>query len=167
MTTSQTIDGVPRASKALAVLIETFRDCLHRGKQPTFSGGDLKYFIEVFAELRALLDAPAPRAEFKKVEMAHVTNALEDVREKPVLTSNQCHDLAQALNDRLLSPLQLLAIPAEYLAAAQPQGEQPAPAKLGVHHVLGAIHNVPGFPDVNGGHVYDLTELLNGVLTDV
>lgn len=72
--------------------------------------------------LRALLDAP-PRQNFTKIEMAHVFNALEDVRGKPVLTSNQCHDLARALNDRLLSPLQLLSLPPDYLAAAQPQGE--------------------------------------------
>lgn len=39
--------------KAVAVLIETFRDCLHRGKQPKFSAGDLKYFIE------ALIAQPA------------------------------------------------------------------------------------------------------------
>lgn len=110
MTTNQTIDGVPRELIEDALAIATTNATAH------WSAG-------VRDRLRALLDAPAPRAEFKKVEMAHVMNALEDVRGKPVLTSNQCHDLARALNDRLLSPLQLLAMPAEYLAAAQPQGE--------------------------------------------
>lgn len=110
MTTNQTIDGVPRE------LLERIREKLSQTDY-TLSNGDPE------DELRALLDAPAPRAEFKKIEMAHVMNALEDVRGKPVLTSNQCHDLARGLNDRLLSPLQLLAMPAEYLAAAQSQGE--------------------------------------------
>lgn len=60
MTTDQTIDGVPREHAAtLSVLVETFRDSLHRGKQPTFSAGDLKHFITAMVELRALLDAPA------------------------------------------------------------------------------------------------------------
>ena len=59
MTTNQTIDGVPRGRDALVVLVETFRDSLHRGKQPTFSAGDLRFFITEFCELRALLDAPA------------------------------------------------------------------------------------------------------------
>lgn len=59
MTTNQTIDGVPRNVVAeLGPLIETFRDSLHRGKQPTFSAGDLKHFINVMGELRALLVAP-------------------------------------------------------------------------------------------------------------
>ncbi|QHJ83076.1 MAG: hypothetical protein [Caudoviricetes sp.] len=58
MTTNKTIDGVPRGRDALVVLIESFRDALHRGKQPTFSAGDLKFFITEFCELRALLDAP-------------------------------------------------------------------------------------------------------------
>lgn len=76
------------------------------------------------AKLRALLDKPAdPKPGFKKIEMAHVVNALDDVRGKPVLTSNQCHDLARALNDRLLSPLQLLELPQKYASAAQHQGE--------------------------------------------
>lgn len=108
MTTNQTIDGVPRLRELLEQLVDPVN---HIGR------------VKARAELRALLDAPAPCAEFKKVEMAHVMNALEDVRGKPVLTSNQCHDLARAMNDRLLSPLQLLAMPAEYLAAAQPQGD--------------------------------------------
>lgn len=56
---NQTIDGVPRGRDALVLLVETFRDALHRGKQPTFSAGDLKFFITEFCELRALLDAPA------------------------------------------------------------------------------------------------------------
>lgn len=110
MTTNQTIDGVPL-------------ELLERIAAPMSSCQNSKHHLDAVDELRALLDAPAPRAEFKKVEMAHVMNALEDVRGKPVLTSNQCHDLARALNDRLLSPLQLLAMPAGYLAAAQPQGE--------------------------------------------
>ncbi len=81
-------------------------------------------------KINALLDVPAPRAEFKKIEMAHVLNSLEDVRGKPVLTSNQCHDLARALNDRLLSPLQLLSMPPEYLAAAQARGERISPVSV-------------------------------------
>ncbi|WP_196355357.1 hypothetical protein, partial [Pseudomonas amygdali] len=52
-------------NKAVAVLIETFRDCLHRGKQPTFSAGDLKYFIE------ALL---APPADQQGEPVAFLTN---------------------------------------------------------------------------------------------
>ena len=109
MTTNQTIDGVPRT------LLESFA---------AYVAGSSNAIMRARGkELRALLDEPAPRAEFKKIEMAHVMNALEDVRGKPVLTSNQCHDLARSLNDRLLSPLQLLAMPAEYLAAAQPHGE--------------------------------------------
>lgn len=67
MTTKQTIDGVPRGRDALVVLIETFRDALHRGKQPTFSAGDLKFFITEFCELRALLDAPIPFAGYLPV----------------------------------------------------------------------------------------------------
>lgn len=55
--TDQTIDGVPCGRDALVVLVETFRDSLHRGKQPTFSAGDLKHFINSLNELRALLDA--------------------------------------------------------------------------------------------------------------
>lgn len=47
---------------------------------------------------------------------------------------------------------------------AQHQGE--SVGKLGVHHVLGAIHNVQGFPGVKGNHIHDLTALLNGVLND-
>lgn len=109
MSHNQTINGVPRT------LLESFA---------AYVAGSSNAIMRARGkELRALLDEPAPRAEFKKIEMAHVMNALEDVRGKPVLTSNQCHDLARALNDRLLSPLQLLAMPAEYLAAAQPQGE--------------------------------------------
>lgn len=45
--------------------------------------------------------------------------------------------------------------------------DAPEPVKanrLGTHHVLGAIHNVPGFPGVKGNHIHDLTALLNGVL---
>lgn len=38
-------------SKAIEVLIETFRDSLHRGKQPTFSAGDLKYFINALFDV--------------------------------------------------------------------------------------------------------------------
>ncbi|MGY2199082.1 hypothetical protein [Pseudomonas gingeri] len=126
MTTKQTIDGVPREAVAAlkkardvlrAIIIDKAAGVHYASAQAAC------HQINHALELRALLDAPAPRAEFKKVEMAHVMSALEDVRGKPVLTSNQCHDLAQALNDRLLSPLQLLAMPAEYLAAAQPQGE--------------------------------------------
>lgn len=49
--------------------------------------------------------------------------------------------------------------------AAPHQGEPVA--KLGVHHVLGAIHNVPGFPGVKGNHIHDLTALLNGVLNGI
>ena len=49
--------------------------------------------------------------------------------------------------------------------SAQHQGEPVA--KLGVHHVLGAIHKVPGFPGVKGTHIHDLTALLNGVLNGI
>lgn len=47
--------------------------------------------------------------------------------------------------------------------------DAPDPVKanrLGPHHVLGAIHNVPGFPGVKGNHIHDLTALLNGVLDE-
>lgn len=113
MTTNQTIDGVtvPRE------MLQKWLDYIGPSRHVT------QYAALRREELRALLEAPAPRTEFKKIEMAHVMSALEDVRGKPVLTSNQCHDLARALNDRLLSPLQLLSLPPEYLAAAQPQGE--------------------------------------------
>ena len=122
MTTNQTIDGVlvPRET------LQKWLDDIGPSRHVT------QYAALKRDELRALLDAPAPRAEFKKIEMAHVMNALEDVRGKPVLTSNQCHDLARALNDRLLSPLQLLAMPAEYLAAAQTQGVPVALTAVGV-----------------------------------
>ena len=63
MTTNQTIDGVPRACDALKCLTESFRHALQRGIQPSFSMGDLEFFIKTFEELRALLDAPA-KAEF-------------------------------------------------------------------------------------------------------
>lgn len=46
--------------------------------------------------------------------------------------------------------------------------EQPAPVavvKLGTHHVLGAIHNVEGFPGVTGFQIKTLTDLLNSVIT--
>lgn len=46
-----------------------------------------------------------------RLEMAHVVNALDKVRGGPVLTSNQCHDLARELNKVLAQP------------AAQYQGE--------------------------------------------
>ena len=59
MTPNQTIDGVPRASDALKCLTESFRHALQRGIQPSFSMGDLEFFIKTFEELRALLDAPA------------------------------------------------------------------------------------------------------------
>lgn len=114
MTTNPTIDGVPRELRPVLAMILNALD------RDAMDGKAVRG--EMAQELRALLGAPAPRAEFKKIEMAHVMNALEDVRGGPALTSNQCHDLARALNDSLLSPLQLLAMPAEYLAAAQPQG---------------------------------------------
>ena len=63
MTTNQTIDGVRRACDALKCLTESFRHALQRGIQPSFSMGDLEFFIKTFEELRALLDAPA-KAEF-------------------------------------------------------------------------------------------------------
>lgn len=40
----------------------------------------------------------------KQIEMAHVVQALESVRGAPVLTSNQCHDLAMALRPILGQP---------------------------------------------------------------
>ena len=46
--------------------------------------------------------------------------------------------------------------------------EQPAPVaavKLGTHHVLGAIHNVDGFPGVTGFQIKTLTDLLNSAIT--
>ncbi|PRW84216.1 MULTISPECIES: hypothetical protein [Pseudomonas] len=113
MSQNQTIDGVPRKSLEQALKLAAVFD-------DGGDGADAESARGVVWILRALLDAPAPRAEFKKIEMVHVMNALEDVRGKPVLTSNQCHDLARGLNDRLLSPLQLLAMPAEYLEAVQP-----------------------------------------------
>lgn len=72
MTTNQTIGGVPRGRDALVVLVETFRDSLHRGKQPTFSAGDLRFFITEFCELRALLDAPLPCAHEWTDDGAHL-----------------------------------------------------------------------------------------------
>lgn len=38
-----------------------------------------------------------------KIEMADIMRALEKVRGAPVLTSNQCWDLAQALNDAAIT----------------------------------------------------------------
>jgi hypothetical protein len=114
MTNNQTIDGV-------LVSRELLENCA------SYMEGSASGKVQLWVrKLRALLDAPAPRAEFKKIEMAHIVNALDDVRGKPVLTSLQCHDLARALNDRLLSPLQLLSLPAEYASAAKPQGEHTA-----------------------------------------
>lgn len=40
------------SNKMIDVLVETFRDALHRGKQPTFSAGDLKHFINELLVLR-------------------------------------------------------------------------------------------------------------------
>lgn len=146
MTTNQTIDGVRR--ELLVSLLAHIADGIPYRLTLISDIAELRTLLDApvcgncaglernvpcpDCKPAAMVDAPAPRAEFKKVEMAHVMNALEDVRGKPVLTSNQCHDLARALNDRLLSPLQLLAMPAEYLAAAQPQGEPVAFTAVGV-----------------------------------
>ena len=93
MTTNQTIDGVPRACDALKCLTESFRHALQRGIQPSFSMGDLEFFIKTFEELRALLDAPA-KAEF----------SIPDCPDCACVQDGQC-----------------LCIPSK--PAAQPQGE--------------------------------------------
>ena len=93
MTTNQTIDGVPRACDALKCLTESFRHALQRGIQPSFSMGDLEFFIKTFEELRALLDAPA-KAEF----------SIPDCPDCACVQDGQCH-----------------CIPSK--PAAQPQGE--------------------------------------------
>lgn len=46
---------------------------------------------------RRVTGSPAP----SRLEMKHVMQALDQVRGRPVLTSNQCHDLAMLLNDYL------------------------------------------------------------------
>ena len=117
MTTNQTIDGVPRR------LLDRMHSCA-RGLEAS-----------EWAELRALLDAPAP-ADWQR--------GLEDADGNELVTV-RADEYAR-------------------LKAAQPQGEPVA--RLGVHHVLGAIHNVPGLPGVKGNHIHDLTALLNGVLTE-
>lgn len=93
MTTNQTIDGVSRACDALKCLTESFRHALQRGIQPSFSMGDLEFFIKTFEELRALLDAPA-KAEF----------SIPDCPDCACVQDGQC-----------------LCIPSK--PAAQPQGE--------------------------------------------
>ena len=40
----------------------------------------------------------------KKIEMVHIARALDKVRGLPVLTSNQCFDLASELNTMLVKP---------------------------------------------------------------
>lgn len=50
MTNDKTVTMSREAAK---VLVETFRDCLHRGKQPTFSAGDLRYYIDELNKLAA------------------------------------------------------------------------------------------------------------------
>jgi hypothetical protein len=59
--------------------------------------------VEMFAEwLREVLaTAPHPvSGEQKAVEMSDITNALETVPGAPMLSSNLCHLIAQAINER-------------------------------------------------------------------
>lgn len=105
------------------------------------------------AELRALLDAPAPDNDDIESERGEALSIYDDAMEAcaEVERDGVPGDVIREMNDELAT-----------LRAAQPQGEPVA--RLGVHHVLGAIHNVPGFPGVKGNHIHDLTALLNGVL---
>lgn len=105
MTTNQTIDGVPRACDALECLTESFRHALQRGIQPSFSMGDLEFFIKTFDELRALLDAPA-------VSETPFTYMRIDVDGNPYRCNAADHDDA---------------FPVYRRPAAQPQGEPVAP----------------------------------------
>ncbi len=139
MTTNQTIDGVPRS--AIEAML----------------GGTQAERIKAFNDLRALLDEPAlerkPFGWFRTPKDCPLQGMFLHYD-----TEHGERDIQNAL-DFGFTVKRLYDTP-----DAQPQGEPVA--WLGVHHVLGAIHNVPGFPGVKGNHIHDLTALLNGVLTE-
>ncbi|NMY77735.1 hypothetical protein HBO01_03470 [Pseudomonas rhodesiae] len=83
-----------------------------------------------------LAAAPASPQAVKKLHMVHVAKALESVRGKPVMTSNQCHDLAQALNDSLRAELQ----------PASPQAAQPVAWQLTMNGEQKDISGRMGIP---------------------
>lgn len=85
----------------LGVLVETFRDSLHRGKQPTFSAGDLKHFINAMVELRTLLDAPDVQSgKLPPVGRQAVWQAIDEALTgtlAPILRGEICNILAARL----------------------------------------------------------------------
>lgn len=163
MTTNQTIDGVPRE------LLDTLMFWLVRANERSEND------IPELKELRALLDAPADMFvdPLKSCDLCgHECKAAQPHGE-PVEIGYIEHsrefesEFAPVINRLIwtMPPDQRHKIPQRYKVMLY--AEQPAPTGgLGVHHVLGAIHNVPGFPGVKGNHIHDLTALLNGVLAD-
>ncbi|AXC36502.1 hypothetical protein HOT57_gp58 [Pseudomonas phage phCDa] len=114
----------------------------------SYAEGSASGEVQLWAKkLRALLDAN-PEKQFNPQGWS-----IDHSAGRPILMHNNCSVIEA---EQAYGLLELIK------SAAQPQGEPVA--RLGVHHVLGAIHNVPGFPGVKGNHIHDLTTLLNGVL---
>lgn len=166
---SKTIDGVPRA-----LLMKAANRLSDLGQAP-ISEPLFAILNAHSAELRALLDAPESCAHEWQ---SPVISSMPDYCAKCAIDKPAAQPQGEPVGYR--DPSQRWAtIKADNKAKMEADGhdlscfsvplyaKQTAPvARLGVHHVLGAIHNVPGFPGVKGNHIHDLTALLNGVLTE-
>ncbi|HAL2109950.1 TPA: hypothetical protein H5X26_005042 [Escherichia coli] len=140
MIENQTIDGVPREITAAIQALTTARQFI-------VNGVDLGFIRMPDAETPDPAHGTVPMLDKVLAELRALLDAPAECR---------CERYGKG-NPHWPCPVH--AAP-----SAQPKGEPGA--RLGTHHVLGAIHNVPGFPGVKGNHIQDLTVLLNGVLDD-
>lgn len=158
MTPNQTIDGVLVSRE----LLERFVSDVEAHN----------YGFEGLDEVRALLDEPS-ECRCKRYGKGnphwpcpvHPVKPAAQPQGEPVAEIASKYGDPEAFGERELITLKDIS---KFPYGTKLYADQPAPVavvRLGTHHVLGAIHNVEGFPGVTGYQIKTLTDLLNSAIT--